>query len=236
MQDRYVGDIGDYAKYSLLRTICSGQVLGIAWYLFPDEVHNADGKHTSYLLEPDKWRHRDPVVFDALREIVDNNRRSVASIQTSGLFERALFASERLETNATNPRVRNEFRKQWYSRTKRTLESADVVFFDPDNGLREQEKYRWSRSKEWKCVPEQEVTDLSSQKAVVAYHHNTRRPGGHEAENRYWANRLGASFGVRMRAYSSRTFFFVGPTNGHLEKAQAWCDRWGDKYTVSIFE
>ena len=57
MQDRYVGDIGDFGKYGLLRAI-SGMhdpvrnqhlQLGIAWYLFPDESHTADGKFTGYL-------------------------------------------------------------------------------------------------------------------------------------------------------------------------------------------
>ncbi len=37
MQNRYVGDIGDYAKYSLLRALSRGCKLGVSWYLFPDE-------------------------------------------------------------------------------------------------------------------------------------------------------------------------------------------------------
>ena len=32
MRDRYVGDIGDYAKYGLLRAIGKGNRLGVAWY------------------------------------------------------------------------------------------------------------------------------------------------------------------------------------------------------------
>ena len=42
MQDRYVGDIGDYAKYSLLRALSRGRKLAVSWYLFPDE-DNGDG-------------------------------------------------------------------------------------------------------------------------------------------------------------------------------------------------
>ena len=33
MRDRYVGDIGDFAKYGLLRAIGKGKRLGVAWYL-----------------------------------------------------------------------------------------------------------------------------------------------------------------------------------------------------------
>lgn len=42
MQDRYTGDIGDFAKYGLLRYILDrvDMTLGINWYLVPDEAHN----------------------------------------------------------------------------------------------------------------------------------------------------------------------------------------------------
>ena len=33
MQNRYVGDIGDYVKYGLLRALADGRQLGVAWYL-----------------------------------------------------------------------------------------------------------------------------------------------------------------------------------------------------------
>ena len=37
MQDRYVGDIGDFVKYALLRVITGESKLGVAWYLHPNE-------------------------------------------------------------------------------------------------------------------------------------------------------------------------------------------------------
>lgn len=54
MQNRYTGDIGDFAKYGLLRALGEGNKLGIVWYLYPDESHNEDGKHTAYLTKPEK--------------------------------------------------------------------------------------------------------------------------------------------------------------------------------------
>ena len=61
MQDRYVGDVGDFGKYGLLRYL-GGKLdggfeyfepmrMGVIWYLYPDESHNADGKYTGYLDE-----------------------------------------------------------------------------------------------------------------------------------------------------------------------------------------
>src|SRR5258708_2505541 len=54
MQNRYVGDVGDYGKYALLRALCRSTAaksirLGVIWCLFPDEHQSNDGKHISYL-------------------------------------------------------------------------------------------------------------------------------------------------------------------------------------------
>ena len=83
MQDRYTGDIGDYIKYALLRALSPGLKLGIAWYLYPDENHNSDGKHVQYLQDPQRWRHLDPELFDALKQIVESNR-SVSAVAAAG--------------------------------------------------------------------------------------------------------------------------------------------------------
>ncbi len=50
IQDRYSGDIGDYGKLGLLRSLSrTGLRIGVNWYLTPDEDHNGDGRHTDYL-------------------------------------------------------------------------------------------------------------------------------------------------------------------------------------------
>ena len=67
MQDRYVGDIGDYVKLSLLRTLSVDRRIGIAWWRFPDETHNGDGRHVGYLSQPTLWRDRDSELFDFLQ-------------------------------------------------------------------------------------------------------------------------------------------------------------------------
>jgi hypothetical protein len=35
MQNRYVGDIGDYLKLGILRALSRGHRLGVAWWLYP---------------------------------------------------------------------------------------------------------------------------------------------------------------------------------------------------------
>ena len=56
MQNRYVGDIGDFGKLGLLRALSSkGLSIGVNWYLTTDESHNGDGRHVDYLAkDPEK--------------------------------------------------------------------------------------------------------------------------------------------------------------------------------------
>ena len=77
MQDRYFGDIGDFAKYGLLRAVTAGEPplrLAVLWYLVPDESHNKDGRHIDYL-EPTpenlaRFRACDPELYDRLGDLV----------------------------------------------------------------------------------------------------------------------------------------------------------------------
>jgi len=94
MQNRYVGDIGDYLKLGILRALSPGYHLGVAWWLFPDESYNRDGRHIGYLGRPDLWRHFNPYLFDTLRVIVSSGRRSVRELEAAGVLPGATFASE----------------------------------------------------------------------------------------------------------------------------------------------
>jgi hypothetical protein len=74
MQNRYVGDVGDFGKYGLLKSLCtanrtnsSNLTLGVIWYLVPDESHNDDGMRTKYLnlnKSDNKFRKCDPHLYD----------------------------------------------------------------------------------------------------------------------------------------------------------------------------
>lgn len=98
MQKKYVGDVGDFGKYGLLRAICavddSGDAtrlsLGVVWYLVPDESHNSDGKYTAYLdasnPSGEAFRVCDSALYDALQEIVLRGERDVKSIRKRGVL------------------------------------------------------------------------------------------------------------------------------------------------------
>ena len=81
MQNRYVGDIGDYLKLGILRALSPGYRIGLAWWLYPDESHNRDGRHIGYLHRPDQWRHYDPELFDVLAQIVSTDQRDIRALE-----------------------------------------------------------------------------------------------------------------------------------------------------------
>ena len=94
MQNRYVGDIGDFVKFGILRKLLPGYRLGVAWWLHPDETHNTDGRHIGYLRHADQWWHFDPQLFDALEEIVKSGQRNVRALETANVLPGVIFASE----------------------------------------------------------------------------------------------------------------------------------------------
>lgn len=134
MQNRYVGDIGDYLKLGILRALSHGHRLGVAWWLCPDESRNRDGRHTSYLQRPDRWRRFDPELFATLAEIVGSGRRNVSALEAASLLLGGIFASESMPMSRPAS-LRAQARREWFKRTAEILAYADFVFVDPDNGL-----------------------------------------------------------------------------------------------------
>jgi hypothetical protein len=134
MQHRYVGDFGDYVKLAILRALSPGRYLGIAWWLFPDESHNGDGRHLCYLDQPQKWREFDPSLFDSLYAIRKKGKRDIAYLEQL-LPGGTLFASEAIPSDTQPYSCRPEKRQQWFQHVMEQLGGANLVFLDPDNGI-----------------------------------------------------------------------------------------------------
>jgi len=230
MQDRYTGDIGDYVKYGLLRALGEGRRLGVAWYRFPDEDHNSDGRHVAYLKNPRQWRHHDAALFDELDRIVDSGQRKVAAIEKSGILGPTKFSGAILSASELTVPQRRVWRCQWFESVQTSMQDCDVVFADPDNGLCKDEKFGAANQKSWKRLPLHEARMLAKGRTAILYHHNTRYPGGHAEEIKHWQDQLGTrTLAVRWRAYSARTFFVVNPAAGMLERLIRFSEEWGPK-------
>jgi hypothetical protein len=230
MQNRYVGDIGDYLKLGILRALSPGYRLGVAWWLFPDETHNRDGRHIGYLQQPDRWRHFDPGLFDILAGIVASNRRALRGLEADTLLPGATFASEAVPTNQPTSQ-RRQARQEWFAGVKQRLANADLVFVDPDNGL-EPAGFSFASAVAGKSILLSELSALARPgRCLIVYHHQTRRAGGHYAEVAFWADRLRTSgFGIvdalRAKPYSPRVYFLLDAPPVIRSRAEAVASHW----------
>jgi hypothetical protein len=230
MQNRYVGDIGDFVKVGILRKLMPGYRLGVAWWLYPDETHNKDGRHIGYLRHPDQWWHFDPQLFDALEQMVTSGRRDVRALEAANLLPGAIFASEEIPVYGSieDRLVR---RRQWFQTVQRTINGADLVFVDPDNGL-EPEGQRRQSARVGKSVLLTELRELAMPgRCLIVYHHQTRRKGGHFAEMERCADRLrqnGFATVDTLRASprSPRVFFLLNAPADIRHRAQQIESRW----------
>jgi len=250
MQDRYVADVGDYGKYGLLRCLagitCGSEKgrlnLGVIWYLTPSCHGNAnDGKHLSYLDQPTKFEECDKNLFCSLRKIRgeitlpnDHHIRREECMRTEVnrdvkepalkrihdskiLGEDALFFGDLLCADTD--------RAVWWTEvSNKSKGKCDLVFMDPDNGLRVQygndgaTLLRQNESGR-KHISQEEICEVLKDwgaSAVVIYHHLGRHGGDHDNQIRLIAEALGklAPNGTTIRALryrrgSSRAFFVL---------------------------
>jgi hypothetical protein len=96
--------------------------------LTPGDGRN-DGAKLRYLARPTVWRHHDPGLFDALREVATGNlSRDVSAIEHAMLFGDGRYFSGLVPDDMDERAV-------WFAAALRELQSSDLLFFDPDNGI-----------------------------------------------------------------------------------------------------
>lgn len=129
MKNQYVGDVNDFCKYGILRTLTAGGATPstVAWMLTADDL-SSDGRKLTYLQKPEQWRAADPDLFDRMAQLVASGARAVAAVEESEILPHARFHTEIV------PRRADE-RREHFARTLEIARGSDLLFFDPDNGL-----------------------------------------------------------------------------------------------------
>ena len=173
MKNQYVGDIGDYGKYGLLRFLAGrGIRIGVNWYLTKNDG-SSDGRFTAYLERPDD-RSCDPELFDNLKLIAFRNDKTVQMIRDTGLIPGARYYSDLVETGYKEPQAREWSRRLWFNNSFLMLADADLLFADPDNGITYQKEAKNSDSEKY-VIPAELVEYYNRGKDVVFYCHKGRR-------------------------------------------------------------
>ncbi|MDD5583847.1 MAG: hypothetical protein PHV55_02155 [Candidatus Omnitrophica bacterium] len=221
MQNRYVGDIGDFGKYGLLRFLCEKAKLklGVNWYFVPDETHNEDGKFISYLINEkknhEKYRDCDTVLYDTLFGIVKPNRTG-KNVESKGarlvkaIEENTVLPQDTEFYNAEVPIKVS--RQRWVDSGLEKFKKCEFVFFDPDNGFEVESCSRGSL-RSIKYVYYDEVnTYFKKGKSLVIYQHRDMKKED-EFYARFHRLKEGISgakiFSLRFNRCSVREYVFV---------------------------
>jgi hypothetical protein len=180
MQDRYTGDIGDFAKYAFLNAVAGSALrLGVVWYLNADEETNTDGSRVSY----EYLRSCDAASYDAL-VAVRNSKRCIQLIEKAGLLPQGiLYHSRPLPSSGGRPvrlsqAGRIELRAAWHREASQNVRNVDLVFVDPDNGIAGSAVSPGNRRANKYVLPDELRDYLSNGQSVVVYHHQTTTATG----------------------------------------------------------
>ncbi len=194
MQNRYVGDVGDFGKHGLLRFL-SGMTdaeepepkltLGLIWYMHHDERHgtdkrkiNHDGGYVSYLdLTQENvklYGSCDSELWSKLGHLVGQDRRCVHCVERAGILpdDTCYYSAPLTYIPGMLEDKRKELRNLWFQRALLETRKADLVCVDPDNGIGADEKMYLAKGT--KFVYMDDLREIwEDGKSLVVYHHTS---------------------------------------------------------------
>jgi hypothetical protein len=176
LKDQYFGDVNDFRKYGLLRAIAgsNGLTTGICWMLTPGDTRS-DGNLLGYLAKTAEYRHRDPELFDWLKQVIEvEGDRRIARIEQSGLLGPAIFQSRLLADRQID-------RVEYFSECADRFSGCDLVFFDPDNGLEIKSRPRGHRNSSKHVYWDEVCNAFQAGSSVLVYQHFIREKRAHFA-------------------------------------------------------
>lgn len=171
LKDQYFGDINDYRKYGLLRSLikASGLALGVCWLRTKNDQRR-DGEFRQYLLNPSRWRCHDPELYDALTRLLKPGvERSVLRAEAWEILPKATYHHHFLNDDAAS-------RNAYFEEASKYLRNCPLIFFDPDNGLEVKSVEKgFRRSSKYLYWHEVEST-FSRGHSLIVYQHFPMKP------------------------------------------------------------
>jgi hypothetical protein len=166
MKVQYFGDVNDYRKFVLLRTLAEvGRFrVGVCWMLT-----EADGSghrdNRGYLRQVDQWRRYDPALFAALASApamptIEDLRR----VESEALIPDATFFNDFTPNGLAE-------RGPYHRACMNTFKACELTFFDPDNGL---EVKSTAKGRKWssKYAYLDEIADhYAAGRSILLYQH-----------------------------------------------------------------
>jgi hypothetical protein len=222
VRHNFVNDIGDYAKYALLRAICASSAapirLGVIWYLTDHAEHNGDGRKRAHLSQ-NGWEDLDPDLLAAMRSIEyarqEQDELNVALIESSGILPpHTVYFSEPIPRVHGGTQQRVAERAAWFGRARNAVADANLVFLDPDNGLQVQSAPLTSPLASKYATVAEIAALLGDGTDVILYQHGNRAPWPEQrarvcAQIASGTDRPLTIRSLRFGAFGVRAFFCV---------------------------
>ena len=167
MKNQYFGDIHDFKKYTLLKWFMEGcdDKLLVAWYLTNDDGKIKDGNKREYLEKMyEEFKKNNDIskcnkeLFDFLKEAHKNRNLRVIERNKNLISDNTDFFDKNLN-NYSNRNI-------WFEELKKKAENFDIVFADPDNGI------KFNNENSEKHIKLSEIKELwKMDKSLIIYQH-----------------------------------------------------------------
>jgi hypothetical protein len=216
MQLQYLGGIGDFGKFALLRHLMKDRRLAVCCYLTGGKYETKDReRHLDYLERPEDFRHFAPEVFDRLAAFDDGVDDPLAKLQASGILGNAVFLRKEVPKRVS-------VRRLWGHELAASVGSADLVFLDPDRGI--EGKRLTNRHV---ALAEIKALRLPGRALIIGH-----RPSGRKSEVKFLADQM-HSLGcdpveiIRLRLFSSHLYVIADHDSAMTASIATFARKWG---------
>ncbi len=167
MKNQYFGDINDYRKYGLLRSLCDRDTTVAVCWMLTSADGRPDGRKIKYLSQPTKWRAYDTGLFDALAQAATGQRtRDICCAENPNILSPSIFSFFKKSLRDDNPGRDNYF-EEFLSSARH----KDLVFFDPDNGLDVPSRPRGRKNSSKYLYRNELAATWEAQSSILFYQH-----------------------------------------------------------------
>jgi len=187
---------------------------------------SADGKFIEYLNEAkeNKYRCASPTIYDNLRKIVRSGDRRITFVREGGILPaNTIFYEPPLDyLKFSAIKDRKRAREEWLSGALSATRDADLVFFDPDNGIEVKSHPPYSKLGA-KYIFENEIRAFWERNISIVIYQHLNRSGSVDEQTRRGLARLRGmcggteGFAMSFRSHSVRMYFVV-PIKNHASK------------------
>ncbi|MCF6205828.1 MAG: hypothetical protein L3J47_02880 [Sulfurovum sp.] len=247
MQNRYVGDVGDFGKFQLFRFLFNhhasamyGKTLAQIWFMHSGAGEkNNDGRHIDYF---ERMNGSDAFLEHSLMNLLMEERREVEELERLKLLPNAKFFYDEV------PRP-YEDRQAWFERALWFAHKSDVVAVAPDNGmalrcLRSEGRFEMlyaDRDYRQKVYPQKYIFadeigrlfSLPSIEVVIVYQH-LGRCMSHTKQIATLKAQLKETYpfvtAIKHTPYSPRVFFFLCKSEIILENVHYRLEQFVERF------